>query len=193
MSAHPMEVDLAQPSSWMQPSTAREADGSETALPRYQKHLLSDENGAFPEDFNEWERDVLETELSRSDVVAWYRNPSRASQDSLGILYHDGGQDKIVRPDFVFFAKRADGSIVPGIVDPHGTQFADAIPKLKGLAKYAEEHGAKYRRIDAIAKVGDKYRVLDLQEVSVRSAVESATSVTELYGSGVAADYAVTH
>jgi type III restriction enzyme len=191
MSAHPMEVDLAQPSSWMQPTTAREADGTETPLPRYEKHLLSDENGTFPEDFNEWEKDVLNTELSRSDVVAWYRNPSRASQDSLGILYQDGGQDKIVRPDFVFFAKRADGSIVPDIVDPHGTQFADAIPKLKGLAKYAEEHGAKYRRIDAVAKVGDNYRVLDLQEESVRSAVESATSVTELYGSGVAADYTI--
>jgi hypothetical protein len=165
--------------------TQREADGSETALPRYQKHLLSDKNGAFPEDINEWEKDVLETELSRSDLVAWYRNPSRASQDSLGILYQDGGQNKSVRPDFVFFAKRADGSIVSDIVDPHGTQFADAIPKLKGLAKY--------RRIDAIAKVGDKYRVLDLKEESVRSAVESATSVTRLYGSGVAADYAVTH
>jgi type III restriction enzyme len=191
MSAHPMEVDLAQPSSWMQPTTAREADGTETPLPRYEKHLLSDENGTFPDDFNEWERDVLSTELSRSDVVAWYRNPSRASQDSLGILYQDGGQDKIVRPDFVFFATRADGLIVPDIVDPHGTQFADAIPKLKGLAKYAEEHGAKYRRIDAIGKVGDKYRVLDLQEESVRSAVERATSVTELYGSSVAADYVV--
>lgn len=193
MSAHPMEVDIACPSSWMQPTTAREADGTETPLPRYEKHLLSDETGSFPEDFNEWEKDVLETELSRSDVVAWYRNPSRASQDSLGILYQDGGQDKIVRPDFVFFTKRADGTIAPDIVDPHGTQFADAIPKLRGLAKYAEEHGAKYRRIDAIAKIGNTYRVLDLQETTVRSAVESAASVAELYGGNVAADYTITN
>ncbi|MBC7152745.1 MAG: DEAD/DEAH box helicase family protein [Rhizobium sp.] len=191
MSAHPLDVDLAKPASWMQPTTVREADGSETPLPRFERHLLCAEDGMFPEDFNSWEGDVLSAELKRAGTIAWYRNPSRASQDSLGVTYEDGGDVKIVRPDFIFFAKLADGSIAADIVDPHGTQFGDSIPKLKGLAKYAATYGETFRRIDAIAKVGEGFRVLDLKEEAVRAAVESATSVKALYESAVADDYAV--
>lgn len=191
MSAHPLDVDLAKPASWMQPTTVREADGSETPLPRFERHLLCAEDGMFPEDFNSWEGDVLSAELKRAGTIAWYRNPSRASQDSLGVTYEDGGDVKIVRPDFIFVAKLADGSIAADIVDPHGTQFGDSIPKLKGLAKYAETYGETFRRIDAIAKVGEGFRVLDLKEEAVRAAVESATSVKALYESAVADDYAV--
>lgn len=192
MSAHPIVVDIARPTSWMQPTTERGADGTDRPLPCYTKHLLCDDNGTFPADLNTWERDVLKTELLRSDVVAWYRNPSRASQDSLGIIYEDGDQKKLVRPDFVLFAELPDGRIVADIVDPHGTHFGDAIPKLKGLAQYAETHGSSYRRIDAVAKIHDKYKVLDLKEDSVRIAIESATSVTALFGSSAAADYITT-
>lgn len=191
MSAHPLDVDLAKPTSWMQPTTVREADGSETPLPRFERHLLCAGDGMFPEDFNSWEGDVLSAELKRAGTIAWYRNPSRASQDSLGVTYEDGGDVKIVRPDFIFFAKLADGSIAADIVDPHGTQFGDSIPKLKGLAKYAATYGETFRRIDAIAKVGEGFRVLDLKEEAVRAAVESATSVKALYESAVADDYAV--
>lgn len=191
MSAHPLDVDLAKPTSWMQPTTVREADGSETPLPRFERHLLCAGDGMFPEDFNSWEGDVLSAELKRAGTIAWYRNPSRASQDSLGVTYEDGGDVKIVRPDFIFFAKLADGSIAADIVDPHGTQFGDSIPKLKGLAKYAATYGETFRRIDAIAKEGEGFRVLDLKEEAVRAAVESATSVKALYESAVADDYAV--
>mgnify|MGYP006270761643 FL=1 len=191
MSAHPLDVDLAKPASWMQPTTVREADGSETPLPRFERHLLCAADGMFPEDFNSWEGDVLSAELNRAGTIAWYRNPSRASQDSLGVTYEDGGDVKIVRPDFIFFEKLSDGSIAADIVDPHGTQFGDSIPKLKGLAKYAATYGETFRRIDAVAKVGKSFRVLDLKEEAVRAAVESATSVKALYESAVADDYAV--
>lgn len=191
MSLHPLDVDLAKPASWMQPTTVREADGTETPLPRFKRHLLCAADSMFPEDFNSWEGDVVSAELKRSGTIAWYRNPSRASQDSLGVTYEDGGDVKIVRPDFIFFAELSDGSIAADIVDPHGTQFGDSIPKLKGLAKYAATYGETFRRIDAVAKVGESFRVLDLKEETVRAAVESATSVKALYESAVANDYAV--
>jgi type III restriction enzyme len=89
----------------------------------------------------------------------------------------------------VFFGQLPDGSIVADIVDPHGIQFGDAIPKLKGLARYAEACGGQYRRIDAVAKIGDKFRVLDLTEANVRGAIEAADSAKILYESEVAADY----
>ena len=189
MSTDPMDVDLAQPKSWMQLTTIREADGSETPLPRFEKHLLCAEDGIFPADFNSWEGEVLQAELRRAHTVAWYRNPSRASQDSLGITYEDGSETKIMRPDFIFFAQLSDGTIVADIVDPHGTQFSDAIPKLKGLARYAETYGSVFRRIDGVAKLGDTFRVLDLTEEAVRAEVESANSIKALYESEVAADY----
>lgn len=189
MSTAPMDVDLARPTSWMQPTIIREADGSEKALPKYERHMLCNTDGLFPEDFNTWEVDVLKMELSRRDTVAWYRNPARASQDSLGVTYEDAGVVKMMRPDFIFFAQLADGSIAADIVDPHGTQFSDSIPKLKGLALYAESSGEHYRRIDAVAKVGDVYKVLDLKEAKVRDAIASATSITELYSNYIAANY----
>jgi hypothetical protein len=191
MSAHPLDVDLARPASWMQPATVRQADGSETPLPRFERHLLCAADGMFPEDFNSWEEEVLSAELERPGTIAWYRNPSRASQDSLGVTYDDGGTVKILRPDFIFFAELADGSIAADIIDPHGTQFSDSIPKLKGLAKYATAYGETFRRIDAVAKVGDSFRVLDLKEQSVRDAIESAASVKAIYDSDVANDYSL--
>ena len=145
----------------------------------------------FPENFNSWEGDVLAAELKREDTIGWYRNPSRASQDSLGVTYQDGVEPKIVRPDFIFFARLPDGTVAADIVDPHGTQFSDSIPKLKGLAQYAATNGAVFRRIDAVAKVGDVFRVLDLKEASVRSVIDGATSIRALYESAVADNYMV--
>ncbi|WP_211235213.1 type III restriction endonuclease subunit R [Gemmobacter nectariphilus] len=189
MSANPMDVDLARPTSWMQPTTIREANGSETPLPSFERHMLCDEHGMFPEDFNSWEGEVVKSELARAGAIAWYRNPSRASQDSLGIIYEDGGEPKIVRPDFVFFVQQDDGTAVADIVDPHGIQFGDAMPKLKGLAQYAERFGDQYRRIEAVAKIGDKFRVLDLKEAATRASVSTATTIKALYESADAFDY----
>lgn len=189
MSANPTDVDLARPSSWMQASTIRAPDGTETPIPAFEKHLLCDEQGLFPEDFNSWEGEVVRTELGRAGTIAWYRNPSRASQDSLGIVYEEAGDAKVVRPDFIFFVEQGDGSITADIVDPHGTQFGEALAKLIGLAKYAEAHGAHYRRIDSVAKIGDTFRVLDLKDASVRTAVYGASSAKNAYESTAGADY----
>lgn len=190
MSPHPLDVDLAAPTSWMQPSVIHERDGSENALPRFERHLLCADDGLSPEDFSSsWERAVLEAELQRPGTVGWYRNPSRASQDSLGVLFDDGSVRKIMRPDFIFFSQRVDGTIDADIVDPHGIHFSDSIPKLRGLAYYAAKHGGYFRRIDAVAKVGETFRVLDLKEVRVRSAIESTSSVKALFEGEMANDY----
>lgn len=189
MSADPLPVDLARPNTWLQMTTARKADGTEEALPRFEKHLLCDKDGLFPEEFNSWESKVLSVELKRQNTIGWYRNPARATQDSLGVTYDDGSSIKILRPDFVFFARQADGTVVADIVDPHGIQFSDALPKLKGFAAYAEENGGAYRRIEVFAEVDGKARVIDLTEAAARKAVMTATTVKEVYESGAASDY----
>lgn len=188
MSAEPQDLDIAKPTSWLVPTVERHGD-TETPLPRYRKHMLADEDHTFPLDRNKWEAEVLDREQVRPGFVGWYRNPSRSSQDSLAVVYEHGGRMRTVRPDFVFFTKNDDGTIGASIVDPHGHHLGDALPKLRGLATYAEQHSERYQRIDAVTKIGDTLRVLDLTEPSVRSAVADATDGATLYLSNHAADY----
>ena len=136
-----------------------------------------------------WGKAVLSVERERDGVEFWYRNPDRPSQVSLGISYAEGDDTKIVRPDFIFFAEQG-GEVVVDIIDPHGFHLADALPKLQGLARYAETHSQIYRRIEAVAETGGKLRVLDLTRDDVRQAVMGAASAEGLYKSAVAGDYA---
>jgi type III restriction enzyme len=189
MSADPQDVDLAKPTVWLQATTSREADGTEVPLQRYNRHLLSDVDGTIPADLNAWERHVIDSELKRPGSVGWYRNPARATQESIGMVYQDGGRIGIVRPDFIFFSKLAGGQIAADIVDPHGAHLGDALPKLKGLAAYAVANGALVRRVEAVAFIGGKYRVLDLTLESVRHALAGAASAKDLYSSELATDY----
>jgi len=70
------------------------------------------------------------------------------------------------------------------ILDPHDPTRADAVPKAKGLAKYAERHGARFGRIQVIAKIGDQLRRLELTDPRVRKAlavVEPSEALVHLY------------
>lgn len=188
LSTEPQDVDLARPVSRFEPTEAREKDGSERVIPAYKQHLLCDEQGLYPAELGTWENAILTAEMERDGFQFWYRNPDRPSQDSLGVAYVDGEDTKIVRPDFIFFAEQG-GDVVVDIIDPHGFHLADALPKLQGLARYAETHSQIYRRIEAVAETVGKLRVLDLTRVDVRHAVMEAASAEALYKSAVARDY----
>ncbi len=188
MSTDPQDVDLVKPEAKFEPTEARE-NGQEVKLPTYKNHLLCDENGDYPAELNNWERSVVEIEAKRKGFSFWYRNPQQPGQSSLGIAYLDGDEYKIIRPDFIFFAKRSDGKIVADIIDPHGLHLADALPKLQGLALYAETHAKAYRRIESIAEVKAKLRVLDLTREDVRKAIVSTKDATSLFNGSLASDY----
>jgi hypothetical protein len=188
MSNEPQDVALVKPEAKFEPTKVREKD-NETELPTYKNHLLCDENGNYPEELNDWEIAVVDAESKRKGSSFWYRNPQQPGQSSLGIAYLDGDQYQIVRPDFIFFATLEDGSVVADIVDPHGIHLADALPKLQGLALYAEVHAKAYRRIASVAEVKGKLRILDLTREDVRKAVAGATDAKNLYESSLASDY----
>lgn len=189
MSAEPEAQDLGHPREWLVASMARELTGAETPLPTYRDHLMCDQNGLFPAELNGWEQDVLARESTRAGFEAWYRNPARATPEALGIAYGSNGGYKILRPDFVFLSRMADGTVVADLVDPHGTQLSDALPKIRGLSKYAEINASAFRRIESVAKVGDELRVLDLTDRFVRNAIASASSAAELYQGSFARPY----
>jgi type III restriction enzyme len=169
-----------------------EADGRLAAAPLAPLHLMSDEGGQFPlTSLNNWERKVVLAELARPNVRGWYRNPSRAAVDSLGIAYRDDdtGNWRSMHPDFVFFHE-VSGKIVASIVDPHGFQFKDALMKLKALATFAGTYGEAFHRIEALAEVDGRMKVIDMKIDAAREAVlVGKQSPAEIYRSSIAVDY----
>lgn len=188
MSTEPQSVDLVKPESRYEATKARMND-KEVAFPTWKSHLLIDKDGNYPAELNQWERTVVEAESKRVGFRFWYRNPQQPGQSSLGIAYLEDKQYKIVRPDFVFLAE-PDGKVVVDLVDPHGLHLADALPKLQGLAAYAQEHANAYRRVEAVAEANGKLRVLDLTRPEVQQAVLEASSAKSLFESLLASDYA---
>jgi hypothetical protein len=157
------------------------------------RHLMADEDGLFPIGaLNIWERDVVTIELSREDAVGWYRNPPRQAVDSLGVAYRDQvGNWRSMHPDFIFF-NEIGGTVRPSIVDPHGHHLEDSLIKLQGLARFAEEFGSEFHRIEAVSKVGNKMRILDLQDATVRNEVlRTNAPPQELYAANFASAYIV--
>ncbi|MGY9709630.1 DEAD/DEAH box helicase [Citrobacter freundii] len=187
MSTEPQDVALVRPDSKFEMTKMREGE-KETELPIWKNHLLCDESGNYPAHLNNWETIILEAESKSKGAVCWYRNPQNPGQSSLGVAYVEAEQYKIVRPDFLFFAVQ-DSEVVVDLIDPHGLHLADALPKLKGLALYAEHHPGAYRRIESVAEVKGKLRVLDLKRHDVRNAIAVAENAETLFSSGLANDY----
>jgi hypothetical protein len=180
---------LVKPDARFEPTKVREKDGSETDLPLYQNHLLCDGNGEYPSKLNDWEMAVIHCESKRKGYGFWYRNPQNPGQSSLGIAYLHGEQYKILRPDFIFFSIVEGGKVVADIVDPHGLHLSDALSKLHGLAQYAERHVTVYRRIESVAKIKGKLRVLDLTRENVRNAIRATRDLESLFAGSFASDY----
>ena len=188
MSAEPQDVDLVKPDAKFELTKVRVND-TETPLPTYKSHLLCDAQGSYPTELNAWEVKVVEAEMKRKGFNFWYRNPQYPGQSSLSIAYIASEQYGIVRPDFIFFVTKEDGTVVADIVDPHGLHLADALPKLQGLALYAEAHAKVYRRIESVAEARGKLRVLDLTDDTVRKGIAVATDAVSLFSGTLARDY----
>ena len=177
------------------PTALRLEGGDEhgNPLPVRPKHVLSDPDGNYPIDpsaLNAWERYVIDQELARSSLVAWYRNPSAASRHSLRVPYKKDGEWKSLQPDFVFVDRRTDGRLSASIVDPHSGHLSDALPRLKGIADFAESYGDAFARIDSLDVDKDKnLRVLDMKNAKTRLSVRAAKSPGDLFNGPLARKY----
>ncbi len=188
MSADPHRIDVLRPK--VRAEETKDLDGE--PVPTRSLHLVSDEDGNFPiGTLNKWEVKVVDAEMTRSGFAAWYRNPGRASEDSLAIAYKDGKDTwRRLCPDFIFFHLGSDAKVEASIVDPHGFHLTDALPKLRGLATFALDFGGDFHRIEAVAEMKDgTLRVLDLKREAVRIAIHDATDAEALYLSASAIDY----
>ncbi len=121
MSADPQRIDILRPR--IRAEETEDAEGN--PIITKPRHLMSDANGEFPiGSLNKWETSVLESEMAQPGFLAWYRNPQRASSDSLAIPYKDGkGSWRRMCPDFIFF-HGDESDVKVSIVDPHGFHLA---------------------------------------------------------------------
>jgi len=193
LATEPQRAELRRPRTRIEDAFEIDGSGQLAPAPVMDRHLMADSDGCIPLGaLNTWERDVVTIELSRPDAVAWYRNPPRQSIDSLGVAYRDEvGNWRSMHPDFVFFHK-VDGAVRPSIVDPHGHHLDDSLVKLQALVRFAERFGDEFHRIEAVSKIGNTMRVLDLQDADVREAVLDSTATPEaLYASHAGVDYLV--
>ncbi len=186
MSPQPQKIELQRPR--VRSESTMDEQGK--LLATRALHLMSDKQGQFPVGgLNSWELAVLDKELGRGDCLAWYRNPSRASEDALAVAWQDDNENwRRMCPDFIFFHGK-DEDVKVSIVDPHGTHLSDALPKLRGLADFVEAFGGEFHRIESIGEVDNQLRVLDLMDQKVRDAVRSASEAEQLYRSEAASNY----
>ncbi len=187
----PQEIDLVLPASRIE-MTTETGNGKSTPLPTRERHVLCDSHGNYPVGkLGGWEIAVLDTEMARGAAVAWYRNPSSASKDAIRVPWRDDqGKWRSMQPDFIFFSTRADGTLAASIVDPHGHHLSDALWKLRGLADFAEDHGERFLRIEAIS-TNDKgdlgsdskgtLRLLDLTDPETRRVIRGCKGADEAY------------
>lgn len=188
----PHRGQLMRPRTRMEDYAVVDDRGQIAVAPLANLHLMSDEAGEFPlSRLNDWEYELVRSELKRDSVRGWYRNPPRQAMDSLGVAYRDNtGNWRSMHPDFIFFNEVSD-EIVPSIIDPHGHHLEDSLIKLQALAKFAEEHESEFHRIEALAKVGRNMRVLDLKDHKVRAGIQAsgAQRTLDLYEGDLAVDY----
>lgn len=151
----------------------------------YENHLLvSPETGAAKFKFKStWEPDLIEEEAKRPDFVCWLRNPDRASW-ALCLPYEIRGETKSFYPDFLVIRRDPELDYIVDILEPHGDQYVDNLPKAKALAEYAKTED-RIGRIQLIRKGTDiggvkKFRRLELTDLAVREKVLRAVSDDEL-------------
>ncbi len=194
MATEPQRGVLRRPRNRIEAFTVVDEGGQLVFAPRFPLHLLANEAGEFPlTSLNSWECMVVSAELARPGVRGWYRNPSRAAVDSLGIAYRDDGTGnwRSMHPDFLFFSD-VGGKVVASIVDPHGHHLEDALMKMKALAAFADKFGDAFHRIEAVSEVDGRMRVIDMKLAGVREVVSvTKHSAADLYRSSVAVDYDV--
>lgn len=67
------------------------------------------------------------------------------------------------------------------IVGPHTVSLSDMVPKLRGLADYAEKFATAFERVWSVDGVGGKRRYLDLLAPDLRAAIHEETGSVALF------------
>ena len=131
----------------------------------WKNHLFATEHGEFAADLNGWEKAFMKWIQEQSDFVCWLRNLPRRNW-AFCVPYEKGGERPFY-PDFVIVRRKGKGFVVD-ILEPHDDSRLDTWAKVKGLAKFADEHEVTLGRLMVGRKVGDALHVVDVADHQVR-------------------------
>ncbi len=150
----------------------------------YENHLLAaPDTGIARIKLNEWEAELIEEESHKAGFLCWLRNPAKSSW-ALCLPYDINGEKKSFYPDFLIIRSDPAVDYVVDILEPHGSQYADNLPKAKALAAYAkaEERIGRIQLIHKITGPDNKncFVRLDFTDITVRDKVLRAVSNEEL-------------
>ena len=121
--------------------------------------------GEFAANLNGWEKAFLNWTLAQDDFVCWLRNFPR--RDWAFCVPYEMGGEKPFYPDFVIVRKKGQ-NFVADILEPHDASRLDTWAKVKGLAKFADEHEVALGRLMVGRKVGDDLQVIDVADHQIR-------------------------
>jgi type III restriction enzyme len=152
--------------------------------PLWERHLYVEGNGQFRAELGSWEAGVLNEELAKTEVVGWLRNLDRKPW-SLEIPYETGGDVRPMFPDLVV-VRKVGSEFVSDVLEPHDPSLRDNFEKAVGLAKFAEEHGALFGRIQLIRKQtsagGERFVRLEINQTAIIKKLLVITSNPQLDG-----------
>ena len=131
----------------------------------WKDHLFATEQGEFAADLNGWEKAFMKWTQEQSDFVCWLRNLPR--RDWAFCVPYEKGGEKPFYPDFVIVRRKGKGFVVD-ILEPHDDSRLDTWVKVKGLAKFADEHEVTFGRLMVGRKVGDALQVVDVADHQIR-------------------------
>lgn len=161
----------------------------------HKDHLFVPEKGEFKAKLNTWEAPVLAAARKGKGFAGWLRNYARKPWSIAYTYTNSEGQISPGYPDFVAF-RREGKHIMVDLLEPHHTGNADSLAKVKGLCRFAEQHGEKFGRIDWIAIEGSQIKRLNVNSAHVRAKVlatnvdSAIKSLFEAHGTSEAAPVA---
>jgi type III restriction enzyme len=128
-------------------------------------HLFVDQRGEFGADLNDWEYAFIKRAQEQTDFVCWLRNLPR--RDWAFCIPYEHGGEKPFYPDFVIVRRKGAGFIAD-ILEPHDDSRLDTWAKVKGMAKFADEHELTFGRLMVGRKIGNTLQTVDVADHQVR-------------------------
>lgn len=144
----------------------------------WKDHLYVNGNGEFSAVLNTWESAFLDWAKKSDGFVCWLRNP--AKRDWAFCVPYDHGGEKPFYPDFVIVRKEGDEFVVD-LLEPHNDDWTDTWAKAKGLAKFADEHGADFGRL-MMGRVNpaNKLQIVDVADAKTREKARKMVAAGDL-------------
>ena len=146
---------------WELPQQIVEKPGSKV----WKNHLYTNPKAKFSANLNNWEADFLDWATKQDGFVCWLRNLPR--RDWAFCVPYEHGGEKPFYPDFVI-VRRKGSSYEVDLLEPHDDSRIDTWAKVKGLAKFADEHHLEFGRLIVGRKKDDTKQIIDVSDDKIR-------------------------